>query len=67
MTTKNQYKCDVNQIKFYYGNAIPTIVTDLAMVLLPIPYVWRLKMPKPQKIALAGILMIGLLYVYLHP
>ncbi|CAH0052422.1 unnamed protein product [Clonostachys solani] len=60
MTTKNQYKCDVNQIKFYYGNAIPTIVTDLAMVLLPIPYVWRLKMPKPQKIALAGILMIGL-------
>lgn len=57
----DQYKCTVDSVKFFYGNAIPTIVTDILMLALPLPYITSLQLPKGQKWALAGIFLVGLL------
>ena len=52
-------RCDVKQTYFCLGTAIPNIVTDVALLVLPIPYIWRIQRPTSQKIALAGIFMLG--------
>ncbi|KAL3959678.1 hypothetical protein ACCO45_004795 [Purpureocillium lilacinum] len=56
------YTCGVDSRKFFYGNAIPTIVTDILMLALPTPYIWHLHLPRGQKLALAGIFLVGILY-----
>lgn len=60
---RSQYHCGVESTKFFYGNAIPTIVTDILMLVLPAPYIWNLQLPGGQKLALVGIFLVGLLYV----
>ncbi|KID69007.1 uncharacterized protein G6M90_00g054300 [Metarhizium brunneum] len=55
----NNYTCEVDLVKFFYANAIPTIVTDLVMLMLPVPYVWRLQLPRIQKIALGCVFLAG--------
>lgn len=57
----DDYKCTVDSVKFFYGNAIPTIVTDILILLLPLPYITTLQLPRGQKWALAGIFCVGLL------
>lgn len=42
--------------------SVPNIVTDLIMLLLPMPVIWRLKLPTKQKIALTGVFLLGSLY-----
>ncbi|KAF2708705.1 hypothetical protein K504DRAFT_381201, partial [Pleomassaria siparia CBS 279.74] len=44
----------------YLGGAIPNVITDIIMVIMPIPYVWRLHAPLGQRIILAGMFMLGL-------
>ncbi|KAK5998967.1 hypothetical protein PT974_01351 [Cladobotryum mycophilum] len=56
----SEYKCTVDSTKFFYGNAIPTIITDVMMLALPIPYVLRLQLPRGQKVALIGIFLVGI-------
>lgn len=51
--------CNVNTKKFLLGNAIPNILTDVALMVLPLPYIWRLNRSRSQKIALAGVFMLG--------
>lgn len=57
----DQYKCTVDSVKFFYGNAIPTIVTDVLMLALPLPYIAKLQLPRGQKWGLAGIFLVGIL------
>jgi len=52
-------KCKVNVYAFFIGNAVPNIITDWALLILPIPYVWRLQKSRVQKIALCGIFLLG--------
>ena len=56
-------RCSVNVYAFFIGNAVPNIVTDWALLILPIPYIWRLHQVRVQKIALCGVFMLGGLYV----
>ncbi|OAQ65351.2 hypothetical protein VFPPC_06466 [Pochonia chlamydosporia 170] len=56
----SDYHCGVEDTKFFYGNAIPTIITDILMLLLPAPYIYTLQLRKGQKFALAGIFLVGL-------
>lgn len=51
-------KC-LNTKYFFLGNSVPNIVTDLALLLLPVPYIWRLHATTSQKIVLAGTFMLG--------
>lgn len=52
-------KCTVDTKSFSIGGAIPNILTDVALLILPLPYIWRLNRPVSQKFALAGIFMLG--------
>ncbi|KAL2045122.1 hypothetical protein ABVK25_012213 [Lepraria finkii] len=51
--------CAVNVYAFFIGNAIPNIVTDWALLFLPIPYIRRLHQSRAQKIALCGVFGLG--------
>ncbi|KAJ9643592.1 hypothetical protein H2199_004271 [Coniosporium tulheliwenetii] len=54
-------KC-VNINAFYLANAAGNILTDIMVYTLPIRLVWKLQIPQKQKIALAVMLCLGLLY-----
>ena len=55
--------CSVNVYDFFIGNAVPNIITDWALLVLPIPYIWRLHQVRAQKVALCGVFGLGGLYV----
>jgi hypothetical protein len=37
------------------------IAVDLVIMVLPLPTVWSLQLPKRQKLALSGVFMLGTL------
>ena len=51
----------INQVGTWIANAASTIVTDLAILVLPIPQVWKLQLRKPEKIALTFAFCLGFL------
>ncbi|KAH6664782.1 hypothetical protein F5X68DRAFT_225559 [Plectosphaerella plurivora] len=53
------FTCGVNLNQFFNGNSIPNIITDALVVMLPIPYVWKLQLPGPQKFAVIFIFALG--------
>lgn len=53
-------KCE-GVIAMYMANGVVNLVTDLVVVLLPLPYLWRLRLPKQTKIGLAIALSLGFL------
>lgn len=55
------FTCGVDVKMFFKGNSIPNIITDVLIIVLPIPYVWSLQLQTPQKVALAGIFALGTL------
>lgn len=57
----------VNQVGTWIANAASTILTDLAILILPIGQVWRLQLGKREKIALTFAFGLGFLYVHLVP
>ncbi|CAH0046963.1 unnamed protein product [Clonostachys solani] len=56
----SEYHCGVDSLPFFIGNAIPNIVTDIVMIILPIPYIWSLQLPVQQKLALGGVFVVGI-------
>lgn len=53
----------VNSKKFYIGNAVPNIFTDVMILILPVRMVWGLQTNRMQKITLSFIFLLGGLYV----
>ena len=39
------------------------IIIDFAMLLCPLPELWKLQMPKSRKIGVSAIFVLGALYV----
>jgi hypothetical protein len=54
-------------VNFYYANAALNITTDVAILLLPMKFLWGLHMPIRQRISLCGIFGLGSLYVSPFP
>lgn len=50
---------------YFMGNGIAEAITDFIILCAPFYHVWKLHMPTPQKLAVAGIFSLGLLYVSL--
>ena len=50
----------VNLPVFYIANMSLNSATDIAVLLLPAPLLWGLRMPLRDKIALSGVFMTGL-------
>lgn len=51
----------LNFKQFTIGYAIVNIITYFAIWLMPIPSVWQIQLPTPQKIAVSLIFALGLL------
>lgn len=49
----------INSAHFWQGMAFPNIATDLFMLVLPWPVLWRLQLPRRQKLALIGVFLLG--------
>jgi hypothetical protein len=53
----------INQVGTWIANAVSTIATDLAILVLPMPQVWKLQLRLSEKIALTVAFSLGFLYV----
>ena len=51
----------IDQIRFELVAAMLNIVVDLVIMVLPLPTIWSLQLPKRQKWALSGVFMLGTL------
>ena len=51
----------INLISFYYGLQIPNVITDLAILILPLREVYALRLAKGQKIGVALTCAVWLL------
>lgn len=47
----------------WFFNASMNIATDVTLLILPMPLLVQLQLPRMQKIALVGVFAIGILYV----
>lgn len=54
----------INQVGTWIANATSTIVTDLAILILPIPQIWKLQLKRSEKIALTVIFSLGFFVVF---
>lgn len=50
---------------FYMGNVAANVATNVIILLVPIPLVWKLQMRPIQKVLICGIFMLGGLYILL--
>lgn len=50
----------INNPQFYYGSQIPNIITDFAILFLPLKAVYDLKMPMKQTLQLSAVLCLAL-------
>ena len=53
----------INMTQFWYANAGFSISTDIIILLLPMPLVYKLKITGQQKLALVAVFMIGIFVV----
>lgn len=48
--------------RFYYGNGISNLLTDVLILCLPLPIIWRLNTSRNRKVALTWVFLLGNLY-----
>lgn len=48
-------------LPLWYVNAAGNIITDIIIFALPIPVVWKLKMPQSERLSLVGVFCLGFL------
>ncbi|KAI9680045.1 MAG: hypothetical protein M1817_005061 [Caeruleum heppii] len=51
-------KC-INAVRFYWAQATLNVITDVFILLLPIPATWSLRITRRQKVGLSGLFMLG--------
>ncbi|KAH7111105.1 hypothetical protein B0J11DRAFT_619959 [Dendryphion nanum] len=51
-------KC-VELAPFFFGTSIPNILADLFLLILPMPYVWKLKITVAQKLFIIAFFLLG--------
>ncbi|KAL2023524.1 hypothetical protein VTK56DRAFT_2132 [Thermocarpiscus australiensis] len=54
----------INQVGTWIANAASTILTDVAILLLPIPQVWKLQLRRPEKIGVTIAFCLGFFVVF---
>ncbi|KAJ6124990.1 hypothetical protein N7471_012307 [Penicillium samsonianum] len=54
----------IDQVATWVANAVSTIATDVAILLLPIPQVWKLQLRIPEKIAVLIAFSLGFFVVF---
>ncbi|KAF4448605.1 hypothetical protein F53441_8024 [Fusarium austroafricanum] len=56
-------RCFFNQTTLWTISGIIHIITDFAIIIMPLPIIWKLNLPLPQKLYLSGIFGLGFLTV----
>ncbi|KAL3464473.1 hypothetical protein BJX64DRAFT_298296 [Aspergillus heterothallicus] len=51
--------CRINLYMFYLWNGVANLFTDVIILCLPMPIVWKLQMRRSQKWAISGIFLLG--------
>jgi hypothetical protein len=49
----------INLRKYFIGVAVPNIFTDIALLAMPLPYIYRLNMKTVQKMAVMFVFILG--------
>ena len=49
----------INVLAFYRYIAVPIVLSDVAVLVLPLPIIWQLHMSAKQKLALSGVFLLG--------
>lgn len=49
----------INQLLFFAIGSAPNVITDFAILILPLPAVWALNMRRAQKLSIMGIFLLG--------
>jgi hypothetical protein len=49
----------VNLRSLYFGNAVPNIMTDFAILYMPLSRLWKLQVPTPRKVELCFVFSLG--------
>jgi hypothetical protein len=49
----------MNELKLWFTNAGLNIATDFALLILPMPMIYKLRLPKKQKLILGFIMSLG--------
>lgn len=57
----------INQVGTWIANAASTILTDLIILLMPLPQLWKLHLHTREKIGLTLAFCLGFLYVHKKP
>ena len=50
----------MEQKAIYLGGSLPNVIIDFVLVIMPLPYVWRLRAPVGQRLIIAGMFALGL-------
>lgn len=45
--------------RFWFGLCVPNVATDIVMLILPMPIVWKLNISTKQKVILSGVFLTG--------
>ena len=53
----------MSEVTYLLAVAIPNVVTDIVLIIFPLPILWSLKVTMSHRIALSGIFLIGGLWV----
>ena len=59
----HEKKC-IDFLRFYYGSAGSSIVLDFILLIIPVPFLWRLHMDWSNKVALTMTFLLGYLCVF---
>jgi hypothetical protein len=49
----------INQTAFYYGNAILNVITDIILLVMPLPMIWKLNMSMRKKVNVTLLFILG--------
>jgi hypothetical protein len=49
----------VDYVSYLYASSAVNVATDLLLLVLPLPHLWKLKLPKKQRIILCVLLVGG--------
>jgi hypothetical protein len=44
---------------FIFSTAVINVLTDVVIVFMPVPVIWKLQMPSTKKIGICGIFLLG--------
>ncbi|KAL4901153.1 hypothetical protein BDW74DRAFT_160449 [Aspergillus multicolor] len=54
----------INLKGMFIGNAVPNIITDIAILSLPVRVVWKLQAPLANRLSVIGLFMLGSFVVF---